>query len=76
MSTQADNNYPNRENEEAEKEMNQEHQQGFKLPDPDMDNVTVLTENLPNNPILPWRNYDSPWQDDDNQQEDNHNQED
>src|SRR4028118_1933420 len=32
------------------------------LPEPDPDNITVLTRNLPNKPILPWNHYDSPWQ--------------
>ncbi len=32
------------------------------LPEPDPDNITVLTRNLPNKPILPWSHYDSPWQ--------------
>jgi len=32
-----------------------------KLPEPDLDNITVLTENLPNKPILPWNRYDSDW---------------
>lgn len=32
------------------------------LPEPDPDNITVLTRNLPNTPILPWNHYDSPWQ--------------
>lgn len=31
------------------------------LPDPDVDNITVLTRELPNAPILPWHHYDSPW---------------
>lgn len=31
------------------------------LPEPDTDNITVLTRNLPNKPILPWVHYDSPW---------------
>jgi len=31
------------------------------LPDPDRDNITVLTSKLPNAPILPWHHYDSPW---------------
>jgi hypothetical protein len=31
------------------------------LPEPDRDNITVLTENLPNKPILPWNRYDSDW---------------
>ncbi|HEY9609221.1 hypothetical protein [Allocoleopsis sp.] len=35
------------------------------LPEPDPDNITVLTRNLPNTPILPWNHYDSPWQDSD-----------
>lgn len=33
------------------------------LPEPDADNITVLTRNLPNKPILPWHRYDSPWRD-------------
>ncbi|HBB36110.1 MAG TPA: hypothetical protein DDZ80_26200 [Cyanobacteria bacterium UBA8803] len=33
----------------------------LKLPEPDPDNITVLTQNLPNKPILPWHHYDSPW---------------
>lgn len=31
------------------------------LPEPDPDNITVLTRELPNDPILPWHHYDSPW---------------
>ncbi|MFP4007015.1 MAG: hypothetical protein ACLFV6_03270 [Spirulinaceae cyanobacterium] len=31
------------------------------LPEPDRDNITVLTNKLPNKPILPWNRYDSPW---------------
>ncbi|MDJ0708684.1 MAG: hypothetical protein QNJ46_35930 [Leptolyngbyaceae cyanobacterium MO_188.B28] len=31
------------------------------LPDPDPDNITVLTKELPNEPILPWHRFDSPW---------------
>jgi len=31
------------------------------LPQPDLKNITALTRNLPNNPILPWNHYDSPW---------------
>ncbi|NEO02111.1 MAG: hypothetical protein F6J94_14435 [Moorea sp. SIO1F2] len=33
------------------------------LPEPDPENITVLTRNLPNKPILPWNHYDSPWRD-------------
>lgn len=33
----------------------------IRLPEPDVKNITVLTENLPNEPILPWHHYDSPW---------------
>lgn len=36
--------------------------EGLSLPEPDPDNITVLTRNLPNKPILPWNHYDSPWQ--------------
>lgn len=31
------------------------------LPKPDTNNITVLTESLPNEPILPWHHFDSPW---------------
>lgn len=31
------------------------------LPRPDADNITVLTRELPNEPILPWHRFDSPW---------------
>ncbi|WP_448571821.1 hypothetical protein, partial [Trichothermofontia sp.] len=31
------------------------------LPEPDNDNITVLSSKLPNEPILPWNRYDSPW---------------
>lgn len=47
----------------------QEKEEGVKLPDPDMENVTVLTDNLPNNPILPWNHYDSPWEEEADQGE-------
>lgn len=33
-----------------------------KLPKPDLKNITALTRNLPNSPILPWNHYDSPQQ--------------
>ena len=33
------------------------------LPDPDVSNITVLTESLPNEPVLPWHRFDSPWLD-------------
>jgi hypothetical protein len=33
----------------------------IRLPEPDTDNITVLTKELPNDPILPWHRYDSPW---------------
>ncbi|MDY6782464.1 MAG: hypothetical protein SW833_07930 [Cyanobacteriota bacterium] len=33
----------------------------FALPQPDPDNITVLTNKLPDKPILPWNRYDSPW---------------
>ncbi|WP_017292925.1 hypothetical protein [Geminocystis herdmanii] len=39
----------------------------IKLPEPDLDNITVLTENLPNKPILPWNRYDSDWDENVNQ---------
>jgi hypothetical protein len=33
------------------------------LPKPDISNITVLTQSLPNEPILPWHHFDSPWLD-------------
>jgi hypothetical protein len=33
------------------------------LPQPDAENITVLAENLPNDPVLPWHHFDSPWLD-------------
>lgn len=60
--------------ENQEKDANQEEGEGIKLPDPDMENVTVLTENLPNNPIIPWHRYDSPWEEDADSEE-NHQDE-
>ena len=39
-----------------------------KLPDPDLDNITVLTDHLPNKPILPWNRYDSDWDENLNQE--------
>lgn len=35
----------------------------FDLPEPDPENITVLSKSLPNKPILPWNRYDSPWKD-------------
>lgn len=34
----------------------------IELPQPDAENITVLTDKLPNKPILPWNRYDSPWE--------------
>lgn len=36
-------------------------QKGVQLPEPDTENITVLTHQLPNEPILPWHHFDSPW---------------
>jgi hypothetical protein len=38
----------------------------IQLPEPDSDNITVLTDKLPNTPILPWNHYDSPWDESEN----------
>lgn len=35
--------------------------EGLELPEPDPDNITVLSKKAPNTPILPWNHYDSPW---------------
>ncbi|MCC5614571.1 hypothetical protein LC605_05655 [Nostoc sp. CHAB 5836] len=35
-------------------------QEGLLLPEPDTTNITVLTHNLPNTPIIPWNRFDSP----------------
>ncbi|MBW4650058.1 MAG: hypothetical protein KME06_15410 [Kastovskya adunca ATA6-11-RM4] len=40
----------------------------LKLPKPDPDNITVLTNTLPNTPILPWNHYDSPWHEDEDEE--------
>jgi hypothetical protein len=34
----------------------------IELPEPDAENIAVLTDKLPNKPILPWNRYDSPWE--------------
>lgn len=34
----------------------------IEIPEPDAENITVLTHKLPNKPILPWNHYDSPWE--------------
>ncbi len=62
---------------DQQNETNHEQEEGIKLPDPDMENVTVLTDNLPNNPILPWNHYDSPWEEEpeeENQEEKSNNE--
>ncbi|OKH20419.1 hypothetical protein NIES593_18760 [Hydrococcus rivularis NIES-593] len=41
----------------------------IELPKPDAENITVLTDKLPNKPILPWNRYDSPWEESENQEE-------
>lgn len=41
----------------------------IEIPEPDADNITVLTHKLPNKPILPWNHYDSPWEESDTEQE-------
>ena len=61
---------PNPEEEPQETPINQQQeeltaptpQDVIQLPDPDPDNITVLTGKLPNKPILPWNHYDSPWE--------------
>jgi hypothetical protein len=35
-------------------------QERLLLPEPDTTNITVLTPNLPNTPIIPWNRFDSP----------------
>lgn len=34
------------------------------LPEPDPQQIAVLTNKLPDTPILPWNHYDSPWRED------------
>ncbi|AFY77376.1 MAG: hypothetical protein IGR93_05635 [Hydrococcus sp. C42_A2020_068] len=41
----------------------------IELPKPDAENITVLTDKLPNKPILPWNRYDSPWEESVNEEE-------
>lgn len=38
----------------------------IELPEPDTENITVLSHKLPNTPILPWNHYDSPWEEQEN----------
>jgi hypothetical protein len=38
-----------------------DEKKAVQLPEPDRENITVLTRALPNDPILPWHHYDSPW---------------
>ncbi|PSO55949.1 MAG: hypothetical protein BRC40_14200 [Cyanobacteria bacterium QH_8_48_120] len=52
--TNSQNNYFD-DNQNEEKEQDE-------LPEPDSDNITVFTNSLPNEPILPWHHFDSPWQ--------------
>lgn len=37
----------------------------FLLPEPDPEQIAVLTNKLPDKPILPWNHYDSPWREED-----------
>jgi hypothetical protein len=41
------------------------------LPEPDLENITVLTHSLPNKPILPWNRYNSPWDETETETEEN-----
>lgn len=45
-----------------EQEKPEESESKIALPEPDAENITVLTHKLPNKPILPWNRYDSPWE--------------
>jgi len=71
MNRKSNQNSQNQEYPDWEQD-NNDQEDGFTLPAPDRDNVTALTDHLPNNPILPWHHYDSPWED---EQEDNHDDE-
>lgn len=48
-------------NQSSPETSDQESPKSVKLPEPDQDNITVLTHHLPNKPILPWNRYDSDW---------------
>lgn len=52
----------NRNSLEPEKEAEDNATVRIELPEPDAENITVLTHKLPNKPILPWNRYDSPWE--------------
>ncbi len=56
-------------NQEQEKVIAPTPQDGIQLPEPDPDNITVLTGKLPNKPILPWNHYDSPWEEEEEETE-------
>lgn len=49
-------------NESTSTETQETHTNRIDLPQPDAENITVLTDKLPNKPILPWNRYDSPWE--------------
>lgn len=67
MNSKSNQNSQNQEHPEQEQTNNDnDPENGFKLPAPDRDNVTALTDHLPNNPIIPWHNYDSPWEEEEN----------
>lgn len=45
----------------SDEQDNKTVEQRICLPKPDVSNITVLTRNLPNEPVLPWHRFDSPW---------------
>jgi hypothetical protein len=47
--------------------------EGIHLPEPDLENITVLTHSLPNKPILPWNRYNSLWDETEAEVEDSEN---
>lgn len=61
---------PDPVNSDSEISDSQSPEKAVQLPEPDRDNITVLSHELPNEPILPWRRFDSPWLDGEEKVED------
>ncbi len=48
-------------NQDCTKSPTEYLKESLSLPKADLDNITVLSQNLPNTPILPWNRFGSPW---------------
>lgn len=50
-----------KKNQDCTKSPTEYLKESLSLPKADLDNITVMSHNLPNTPILPWNRFDSPW---------------